>query len=78
MNRYNRKFNAWRKRFERWYVIKSRISEFEGIVNDYDGATPEDVKVLKEIHRKLYECQQIANERLKDSFRQDKRGVLLR
>ena len=68
MNRYNRKFNAWRKRFERWYVIKSRLSEFEGIVNDYNGATPEDVKVLREIHRKLYECQQMANERLKDSF----------
>ena len=68
MNRYNRKFNAWRKRFERWYVIKSRLSEFEGIVNDYDGATPEDVKFLREIHRKLYECQQMANERLKDSF----------
>ncbi len=66
--KFNRKFNAWRKRFERWYVIKSRISEFEGIVNDYDGATPEDVKVLKEIHRKLYECQQMANESLKDSF----------
>ena len=64
MNRYNRKFNSWRKRFERWYVIKSRISEFEGIVNDYDGATPEDVKVLREIHRKLYECQQMANEQL--------------
>jgi len=68
VNRYNRKFNAWRKRFERWYVIKSRLSEFEGIVNDYNGATPEDVKVLREIHRKLYECQQMANERLKDSF----------
>ena len=68
MNRYNRKFNAWRKRFERWYVIKSRLSEFEGIVNDYNGATPEDVKVLREIHRKLYECQQMANERVKDSF----------
>lgn len=64
MNRYNRKFNAWRKRFERWYVIKSRLSDFEGIVNDYDGATPEDVKVLKEIHRKLYKCQQMANEQL--------------
>ncbi len=64
MNRYNRKFNAWRKRFERWYVIKSRLSDFEGIVNDYNGATPEDVKVLKEIHRKLYECQQMANEQL--------------
>ena len=64
MNRYNRKFNSWRKRFERWYVIKSRLSEFEGIVNDYDGATPEDVKVLREIHRKLYECQQMANEQL--------------
>lgn len=76
MNRYNRKFNAWRKRFERWYVIKSRLSEFEGIVNDYNGATPEDVKVLREIHRKLYECQQMANERLKDGFRQDRRGAL--
>ena len=38
--------------------------------------TPEDVKFLREIHRKLYECQQIANERLKDGFRQDKRGAL--
>ena len=57
-------------------MIKSRLSEFEGIVNNYDGATPEDVKFLKEIHRKLYECQQIANECLRDSFRQNKRGAL--
>lgn len=67
MNRFNRKFNTWRKRFERWYVIKSRISEFEGIVNNYDGASPEEVRTLKVIHGKLYECQLMANEWLKES-----------
>ena len=67
MTKYNRKFNTLRKRFERWYVIKSRISEFEGIVNNYDGASPEEVRTLKVIHSKLYECQLMANEWLKES-----------
>ncbi len=81
MNRFNRKFNTRRKRIERWHNIVMKLSEFEGFVNNYDGATPGEVRTLRAIHRKLYECQTIAKECLKeaeniDSFlrRQERRN----
>ena len=67
MNRYNRKFNARRKRLERWYGIVMRLSDFEGLINSYDGMTPEEVYAMRMIHRKLYECSVIAKERLKEA-----------
>ena len=66
MNRRNRKFNTRRKRIERWHNIVMKLSEFEGLVNNYDGASPGEIRTLKAIHKKLYECQTVAKEHLKE------------
>ena len=67
MNRFNRKFNARRKRIERWHNIVARLSGFERLITDYDGMTPDDVRAMIGIHRKLYECCVIAREHLKEA-----------
>ena len=51
---------------ERWHNIVMKLSEFEGIVNNYDGASPGEIRTLKAIHKKLYECQTVAKEHLKE------------
>lgn len=56
MNKFNRKFNARMRRYERWNRIVQKLNEFEGLINNYDSASPDEVHALKEIHRKLYEC----------------------
>ena len=66
MNKYNHKFNVQRKRIERWNSILMRLSEFEGLINSYDGMPPEDVQAMRAIHKKLYESSVIAKERLKE------------
>lgn len=65
MTKYNRKFNTRRKRMERWHDIVMRLSDFEGLINSYDGMTPEEVRVMRAIHGKLYECSVLAGEYLK-------------
>ena len=60
MNRFNRKFNSRCRRYERWHKIVMKLAEFEGLINSYDSASPDEVKAMKEIHRKLYECQTAA------------------
>ena len=65
--KFNRNFNARRKSIERWHNIVRKLSEFEGLVNNYDGASPEEIRTLKAIHRKLYECQTSAKERLREA-----------
>ena len=65
--KFSRKFNTRRKRIERWHNIVMKLSEFEGLVNDYDGASPEEVRTLKAINRKLYECQTVAKEHLSEA-----------
>ena len=72
MNKFNRKFNTRRKRIECWYNIVMKLSEFEGLVNNYDGASPEEVRTLKAIHNKLYECQTVAREHLREAENIDK------
>lgn len=67
MNRFNRKFNARRKRMERWHNIMVKLSEFEGLVNNYEGVSPDEVRTLKAIYRKLYECQTVAKAHLKEA-----------
>ncbi|MBQ6983004.1 MAG: hypothetical protein IJQ15_11325 [Synergistaceae bacterium] len=67
MNRFNRKFNTRRKNIERWHNIVMKLSEFEGLVNNYDGASPDEIRTLKAIHRKLYECQIVAKEHLREA-----------
>lgn len=62
MSKFNRKFNTQRKRLERWHDIVMRLSGFEGLINCYDGASPEEVRTMKEIHKKLYECSILAGE----------------
>ena len=66
MTKFNRKFNSRRKRQERWYGIVTRLSDFEGLIDNYDGATPEDVRAMRDIHGRLYECYAIAKEHLKE------------
>ena len=60
MNKYNKKFNSKVKRLNKWQEFLARLSGFEGLVNSYDGLSPDDVHALRIIHRKLYECQDIA------------------
>ncbi len=60
MNRSDRKFYARLKRITRWHVITSKLNEFEGLINDYDGATPEEIRKLRFIHERLYECCMLA------------------
>ena len=60
MNKFNRKFNARCIRYNRWNRIVMKLAEFEGLVNNYDSASPDEVRALREIHRKLYECQKTA------------------
>ena len=67
MNRFNRKFNARRKRIERWHNIVARLSGFERLITDYDGMTPYDVRAMIGIHRKLYECCVLAKGYLKEA-----------
>ena len=63
--KFNRKFNARLKSLERWYNLISKLYEFEGLINFYDGASSEEVKTLKLMHKKLYECCVIAKEHLR-------------
>ena len=44
-----------------------RLSGFEGLINSYDGASPEEVQAMRTIHEKLYECYTIAKEHLKEA-----------
>ena len=60
MNKFNRRFGAKCRRYERWHRIVNKLSEFEGLVNSYESASPDEVRALKEIHSKLYECQTAA------------------
>lgn len=60
MNKRNRKFSARLRRFERWHRIVSKLLEFEGLINNYESASPEEVHALKEIHGRLYECYEAA------------------
>ncbi len=64
MTKFNRKFNMKRKSMERWLNIAHMLSGFEGVINNYDGAVPEEVRAMKEIHKKLYECSVIAGKYL--------------
>ena len=67
MTKYNRKFNARRKRMERWHGIVMRLSEFEGLINSYDGMSPEEVCAMRAIHKKLYECSALAGKYLREA-----------
>ena len=60
MNKLNRRLNQRIKRIKRWHCITSKLNEFEGVINDYDGATPEEVRKLRFIHERLYECCRLA------------------
>ncbi len=62
MTKFNRKFNAKRKRIERWHNITVMLAGFEGVINNYDSASPEEIKTMKSIHKKLYECCVMAKE----------------
>lgn len=40
-----------------------RLSEFEGLINSYDGLNPREVVSMKIIHKKLFEAYSIAKKR---------------
>ena len=67
IDKFNRKFNTQRKRLERWHDIVMRLSGFEGLINCYDGASPEEIRTMKAIHAKLYECSVLAKGQLKEA-----------
>ena len=71
-SKINRKFYKRLRRFERWHNITSKLAEFEGLINSYDGATPEEVKAMREIHKKLYECYLSAKNYLEEFRINDK------
>ena len=60
MNKFNRRFNTKCRRYERWLKIVRKLSEFEGLINNYDSASPDEVRALRKIHSFLYECQTAA------------------
>ena len=69
MNKYNRKFNTRRIRFERWYRIEVMLSYARGMTSSrkYDSASPEEIRCMKEIHGKLCECLKISGDMLKEA-----------
>ena len=69
MNKFNKQFNSKIKRFYKWQDVLTRLSTFEGLVNSYDGLTPNDVRSLRGIHSKLLECQDIAQSQLQEVIR---------
>ena len=66
MNKSERKFYARLKRITRWHTLASKLSDFEGVINDYDAATPEEIRKLKFIHERLYECYRLAKNFLEE------------
>ena len=56
MNKFNRKFNSRIRRYDHWYRIVRKLAEFEGLINNYDSASPQEVRDMKAMHHKLYEC----------------------
>ncbi|MBR1658124.1 MAG: hypothetical protein IJ697_06635 [Synergistaceae bacterium] len=65
--KFNRRFNSRRKSIERWYAIVSKFAEFESIVTFYDGASPDEIRTLRAIHKKLYDCCITAKKFLKEA-----------
>ena len=65
MTKFTRKFNTKLKRIERWHTITAMLCEFEGVINNHDSASPEEIQIMKSIHRKLYECCVMAKGHLK-------------
>lgn len=63
--KFNHKFNTRLKSIRRWHIIVDKLFEFEGVINSYDGASPDEVKTLKLMHKKLYECCVMAKEHLR-------------
>ena len=68
MNKFNRKFNSKLKRLKKWFDVLVRLSQFEGLINSYDGLNQQDVHAIRTIHRKLYECQDIAKQQLQEDL----------
>ncbi|MBQ7732489.1 MAG: hypothetical protein IJT58_00530 [Synergistaceae bacterium] len=66
MNRINHKFYQQIKRVKRWHSITTKLNEFEGLINDYDGASPEEIRKLRFIHERLYECYMLAKSFLEE------------
>ena len=66
MDKINHRYNLQRRRLERWLNIQWKLNEFEGLINGYDGASSEEVRVMRAMHVKLYECRELASEQIKD------------
>ena len=55
-------FNTRRKSMERWHNVLIKLSEFKGLVNNFDDASLDEIQTLKAIHEKTYECYAVAKE----------------
>lgn len=64
MTKFTRKFNTKIKRIERWHNITAMLANFDGVINNYDSASPDEIHTMKSIHRKLYECSLMAKKHL--------------
>ena len=40
------------------------LANFDGVINNYDSASPDEIHTMKSIHRKLYECSLMAKKHL--------------
>ena len=63
MTKFNKQFNSKIKRLSKWQEVIMRLSEFEGLINSYDGLNPREVVSMKIIHKKLFEAYSIAKKR---------------
>lgn len=66
--RFNRRFNSRRKSLERWHDILDRLNSFQGVLTNYDGATPDEIRDLKNFHSTLYELKRVAEKNIKEAM----------
>ena len=61
-SKFTKSFNRAASRFAFWHVMMSKLADFDGLVKHRQNLTPEDVKILREIHIALYKCYSISKE----------------
>ena len=64
MTKFNRKFNSACSRLAFWHNITTTLAGFDNLLKSASNLTPDDMRTLKAIHRKLFECYSDANDRL--------------
>lgn len=72
MNKTNRRFYTWLRRFERWKNLNEELSRVISFTERSDCESPDDIQVLKVIHRILCECRDISESYLKEIRNNDR------